>query len=68
MLAFMYDFYAENDQLPTMAHIAGEFGWGSANSADQHCKVLLSKGALARNVLGKYKFTPEARAALEAQI
>jgi len=61
VLNYMWRFYLENDQLPTMATIAGHFGWGSANNADQHCKYLLSKGAIQRNSLGKYMFSSAAR-------
>lgn len=66
VLCFMYHFYLDNDQLPTMAAIAGSFGWGSANAADQHCRILHAKGALEKNVLGKYKFTRAAREVLIA--
>jgi len=61
VMEFMWRFYEENDQLPTMAAIAGNFGWGSANNADQHCRYLHSKGALEKNVLGKYKFSRGAK-------
>ena len=61
VLAFMFQFFDENDQLPTMAMIAGYFGWGSANNAQEICSVLHRKQMLEKNCLGKNKFSALAK-------
>jgi SOS-response transcriptional repressor LexA len=61
VLKFMYDFYLENDQLPTMQAMADQFGWASANNSVEHCQMLFKKGALERNALDKYKFSRSAK-------
>ena len=63
IIKFMHEFYLVQDQLPTMQFIAGHFGWKSVNAADEQCRVILRKGYLEKNVLGKHKFTAKARLA-----
>ena len=63
IIHFMREFYLVQDQLPTMQFIADHFGWKSPNAADQQCRVILKKGYLEKNVLGKHKFAAKARLA-----
>ncbi len=56
VLAFMWDFYKENDQLPTCEAIAIHFNFRSANAAYEHCLAMQRRGYLERNALGKFKF------------
>lgn len=51
VLAYLGKFLELNDQLPTIAKIAEDFGWASSNSADTHLKAMEKKGYLARNEL-----------------
>lgn len=51
VLAYMMKFLELNDQLPTIAKIAEDFGWASSNSADTHLKAMEKKGYLTRNEL-----------------
>lgn len=56
VLAFMREFWAENDQLPPMTHIAHHFWWVSTQAAQCHVDALAHHGMLERNVCGKYRF------------
>lgn len=56
VLAYAREFFAENDQLPTIKCIREHFGWTSDNAADAHVKALIQHGLLERNVLGKLRF------------
>lgn len=56
VLAFMKKFHSENDQTPPEAHIAKHFGWSSANAAHEVLIRLEMKGAIERNVIGKWRF------------
>ena len=67
LLLFCAEFHAENDQLPTARAIAERFGWKSANGSYQMMETLRRKGYLARNTLGRYKFTALARAYITQQ-
>lgn len=61
VLAFMREFFAENDQLPPVAVVARHFGCAAA-TADWHIQALIKHGLLQRNVLGKLKFARRAQA------
>lgn len=56
VLAYAREFFAENDQLPTIKCIRDHFGWTSDNAADAHVQALIRHGKLERNVLGKLRF------------
>lgn len=56
VLAYMREFFAENDQLPPMAHIALRFGWVSDTSALEHIESLMRHGLVERNACGKLRF------------
>lgn len=56
VLAFMREFFAENDQLPPADAIASHFGWASANAAQAHINTLLRHGQVERNACGKLRF------------
>jgi SOS-response transcriptional repressor LexA len=62
VLAFLRSFYEANDQLPPMHVVSAHFGWGSANSAQEHVEALARRGLLERNTVGKWRFTEAARA------
>jgi SOS-response transcriptional repressor LexA len=57
VLAFMREFFADNDQLPTLLAIARRFGWKSVNAAVVMTAILERKGFIEKNVLGKYRFS-----------
>jgi len=59
VLAYAREFFAENDQLPTIKCIRDHFGWTSDNAADAHVQALIRHGKLERNVLGKLRFARE---------
>lgn len=56
VLQYMREFFAENDQLPPMAHIAGYFGWASEQSALEHIESLMRHELVERNACGKLRF------------
>lgn len=58
VLAYMRDFFRENDQLPPVATIAEHFGMNTTG-ADWHIKALLRLGRVERNAVGKLRFTRE---------
>lgn len=60
VLAFMREFFADNDQLSPVMVVARHFGWTSARSADVHIQSLIHHGLLERNVLGKLRFARRA--------
>jgi SOS-response transcriptional repressor LexA len=62
LLGFLRAFYEANDQLPPTQVIAGNFGWASTNSAQEHLVALWRRGYLERNAVGKWKFTEKSRA------
>ena len=55
VLAYMREFYLENDQLPPVAIIAKHFGMNTTG-ADWHAKALLRLGMVERNAVGKLRF------------
>lgn len=63
VLAFMREFEAANDNMPTMQTIAAHFGWASPNAVNDHMRFLAKKGAIERNAQGGWRF---ARAPAEA--
>lgn len=63
VLAFMREFFADNDQLPPAEVIAKHFGWASANAACTHLSALRRHGLVETNACGKLRFvraTPNA--------
>lgn len=58
VLAFMIEFQAENDNMPTMPVIARHFGYASPNAANEHIQALVRAGWLER-LQGQvgYRFT-----------
>lgn len=56
VLAFMREFFAENDQLPPADAIAKHFGWASANAACTHLSALRRHGLVEPNACGKLRF------------
>lgn len=61
VLAFMREFFADNDQLPPLSVIVRHFSFRCSGSADWHIQALLRHGLLERNVLGKLKFARKAQ-------
>ena len=55
VLAYMREFFEENDQLPPVARIASYFGVNVAG-ADWHVQMLLRFGEVERNSVGKLRF------------
>ena len=55
VLAYMREFFAENDQLPPYSAIAEQFGIG-LTGAEWHVKALIRFGRLERNAVGKLRF------------
>ena len=56
VLAFMREFFVENDQLPPVAVISRHFGWAAQNSADCHIAALLRHKLVEGNAVGKLRF------------
>lgn len=48
ILAFMVEYEAANDNMPTMPTIARHFGYASANAANDHVQALVRAGRLER--------------------
>jgi repressor LexA len=48
VLAYMVEFEAANDNMPTMPMIARHFGYASANAANDHVQALVRAGKLER--------------------
>jgi len=48
ILAFMVEYEAENDNMPTMPVIARHFGYASTNAANDHVQALVRAGCLER--------------------
>lgn len=55
VLAYMREFFEENDQLPPVSRIASYFGMKVAG-ADWHIQMLLRFGEVERNSVGKLRF------------
>lgn len=56
--AFMVEFYAENDQLPSVLHIGTQFDLSGA-AAHEHLKKLARHGYIEKNSVGRYRFCRE---------
>ncbi|WP_310636041.1 LexA family protein [Delftia acidovorans] len=56
VLAFMREFFAQNEQLPPADAIASHFGWASANAAQEHINALRGHGLVETNACGKLRF------------
>ena len=61
VLAFMRQFFAENDQLPPVAPVCEHFGWRSLQAGQDHVDALLRHGLIERNAVGKLRFARGAR-------
>ena len=46
VLAFIKAYASANGYPPTRAEISRDFGWSSANAADEHLQALAKKGAV----------------------
>lgn len=57
LLAFMRAFFAENDQLPTIAATKAHFGWKSNNTVAARFYALEAKGFIEKNAVNRYRFT-----------
>lgn len=55
VLAYMREFFEENDQLPPVSKIAAHFGIANA-AADWHVQALIRLGKVERNAVGKLRF------------
>lgn len=60
VLAYMREFYLENDQLPPLMCINRNFGWVSLNAAQLHVDALIRHGLVERNAVGKLRFARKA--------
>lgn len=58
VLLYLRVFFAANHCLPPCAQTAHDFGWKSPNAANEIMLMLEQNGALTRNELGGYMFTP----------
>lgn len=56
VLAFMRDFFRNNDQLPPCHVVARHFGFRSENAAHCHMLALEKDGLLQKNAVGKWMF------------
>ena len=54
VLFFLIDFLRDNHQLPPMAEISRNFGWSSANAANEVLKALQRRGFIEKNVYVLY--------------
>lgn len=57
VLAFMREFFADNDQLPPVAVVARHFGWSGMSAVQHHVSALMHHGLVERNAVGKLRFT-----------
>lgn len=62
VLAFMREFFAQNDQLPPVSVTSSHFGWQSMGAAHSHVDALLRHGLVERNAVGKLRFARGVRA------
>ena len=56
VLAFMRQFFAQNDQLPPVTTVCEHFGWAAPQSAQSHIDALARHGLIERNAVGKWRF------------
>lgn len=57
LLAFCMRFFLRNHTLPPMLSVANHFGWSSKQAASDKVNILVRKGYLERNDLGKLRFS-----------
>lgn len=57
VLAYMREYFAQQDQLPPISTIAKHFGWASANGAQFHVDALERHGLVELNACGRYRFS-----------
>lgn len=57
VLAFMREFFTQNDQLPPASALRARFGWASDNAAATYLITLAKKGHIEHNAVGKYRFS-----------
>jgi repressor LexA len=57
ILAFMRQYFEQNDQLPPVDKLREHFNWKSSNAAAEHLQTLARKGVIEHNANGKYRFT-----------
>lgn len=62
VLQFLYDYFAENDQLPLPGATAEHFGI-KTQTAHEHMLRLEAAGAIERNAAGKWRFARTGEAA-----
>jgi SOS-response transcriptional repressor LexA len=69
VLAFMREFEAENDNMPTIPAIARHFGYASSNAAQGHVHALERAGCIER-IRGQigYRFTRNTACASSADV
>lgn len=65
VVEFLNVFLRVNQQLPTGAKLAADFGWESQNAGHEMLGALAKKGALERNELGNWMLS--ARGLMEAR-
>lgn len=63
VLAYLREFFAENDQLPPLSCIQQRFGWKSRNTAMPYLKALERLKYLERNDCGNLMFSRKKEAA-----
>lgn len=56
--AFIVEFFGENDQLPTVAHIS-EWAQVTTTTAHEHLVKLMKNGFIEKNSVGRYRFCRE---------
>lgn len=59
VLAYMREYFSENDQLPPAHAIADHFGWKARQNAVWHVSKLEQHGFIEPNATGKYRFKRE---------
>lgn len=64
LINYLWAFFNDNDQIPPCQTIARDFGWSSPNAAQEKLESLCGRGLLAKNRIGKWKFTPQAKSEL----
>lgn len=57
VLAFLWNFFEVNDQLPPSQLICEAFGWKSKNAAAEMLAAIGNKGFIEKNAVGKYRFS-----------
>lgn len=63
VLAYLREFFAENDQLPTVKLISARFGF-CGNAVQEHLVALERHGLIEKNAVGRWRFARAGRAAV----